>query len=270
MRSFMLRFAAFSLVAMAAVQPAAAQVKSLILGGYDSSTDAKIKTDLIGSDARFDQALSSSYDFSTSGLPTLAYLQQFNSVLVFSDRLGVDTTALSNLLGNYVLGGGGVVIGTFWGQQVGNSGGLLNSTGYNPFTNPTFSAYDSHTLGTYDALDPLMQGVTALSSSQYNGDYLAGLDVGATLAASWNDGRPLAGYNATHKVAAITLNPNVVTLGHATGDYRTLFANALAFTGGAESVAAVPEPATWAMLILGFGMIGASLRRRRSVEVRYA
>ncbi|MBU1375577.1 MAG: PEPxxWA-CTERM sorting domain-containing protein [Alphaproteobacteria bacterium] len=29
--------------------------------------------------------------------------------------------------------------------------------------------------------------------------------------------------------------------------------------------AAVPEPATWAMLILGFGAVGATARRRRMV-----
>jgi hypothetical protein len=33
------------------------------------------------------------------------------------------------------------------------------------------------------------------------------------------------------------------------------------------AAAGVPEPATWAMMILGFGFIGASLRRRRSDEV---
>ncbi len=31
---------------------------------------------------------------------------------------------------------------------------------------------------------------------------------------------------------------------------------------------AVPEPGTWAMLIAGFGLIGASIRRRRAVPVR--
>lgn len=31
----------------------------------------------------------------------------------------------------------------------------------------------------------------------------------------------------------------------------------------APAVAAVPEPATWAMMLLGFGMIGAAARRRR-------
>ena len=34
--------------------------------------------------------------------------------------------------------------------------------------------------------------------------------------------------------------------------------------------APVPEPATWAMMIGGFGMMGASLRRRRSTSVRFA
>ncbi len=32
---------------------------------------------------------------------------------------------------------------------------------------------------------------------------------------------------------------------------------------------AVPEPATWAMFILGFGVIGTSMRRRRSVRVSF-
>jgi len=33
---------------------------------------------------------------------------------------------------------------------------------------------------------------------------------------------------------------------------------------------AVPEPATWAMIIVGFGMIGAAARRRPKVSVTYA
>lgn len=33
---------------------------------------------------------------------------------------------------------------------------------------------------------------------------------------------------------------------------------------------AVPEPASWAMMVGGFGMMGAALRRRRAVAVRYA
>ena len=37
-----------------------------------------------------------------------------------------------------------------------------------------------------------------------------------------------------------------------------------------EVAAAVPEPATWAIMLLGFGMIGSALRRRRvTAKVRY-
>ena len=34
-----------------------------------------------------------------------------------------------------------------------------------------------------------------------------------------------------------------------------------------ELQSAVPEPATWAMLILGFGFVGSLLRRRRAATV---
>ena len=34
--------------------------------------------------------------------------------------------------------------------------------------------------------------------------------------------------------------------------------------------AAVPEPATWAMMMLGFGLLGAGMRRRTTTRVRYA
>ncbi len=39
---------------------------------------------------------------------------------------------------------------------------------------------------------------------------------------------------------------------------------------GFASAAAVPEPASWALMIAGFGLVGAATRRRPSVRVTYA
>lgn len=50
-------------------------------------------------------------------------------------------------------------------------------------------------------------------------------------------------------------------------------ANVAALQGGltpASPLSAVPEPATWAMMLLGFGAIGAGLRRRRSPTLAMA
>ena len=40
--------------------------------------------------------------------------------------------------------------------------------------------------------------------------------------------------------------------------------------GGVSRVPAVPEPATWAMLIAGFGIVGGAVRRRNKVQLRFA
>ena len=74
---------ALTTVAMAAgVQ--AAGIKSLFLG-YDQSTNLT-QAAIIGSDARFDQVNSANLgNFNTGFTPTLAYLQQFDSVLYWSN-----------------------------------------------------------------------------------------------------------------------------------------------------------------------------------------
>lgn len=267
-----LKSLAAAVVLAALATPANASVRTLILGDFDADTNEAIRKDLIGSDTRFDYDNSASYDLS-SGLPDFDFLQKFDSVLVYTDRMQADITTLSDLLGKYVDAGGGVVIGTFRGQE--SSGGLLNSTGYNPFINVNYDAYQEHKLGEYDRNNPLMAGVNELYSSIYNADYLSGLDKGATLVASWDDGSPLAAYNLDRSVFGITLYPNVVTFGHAQGDYQRLFANGLALAADRDfrrnpEVNAVPEPAAWALTIVGFAVVGAAMRRRTRVRVSYA
>ncbi|MGI4876276.1 MAG: PEPxxWA-CTERM sorting domain-containing protein [Janthinobacterium lividum] len=252
-------FAAATAISLIAAPVAARDVRTLVLGGYSLAADKATLVDLTGTDPRFDHHASSAYDLS-AGLPTLSFLRHYDSVLLFTDSVPVDLTALSDLLGQYVDRGGGVVISTFWGQGGGSAGGKLNSTGYNPLINPNGSPYEPQTLGSFDASDPLMANVTTLASEHFSGDYDSGLDTGATLVASWASGRPLAAYNAAHTVVAVTLNPNVVNLRQTTGDYRPLFANALAFVS--DTTAPIPEPAAWSLMVIGFGVIGIAARRR--------
>lgn len=261
-RTLSLAFVGLSLAAYAS-SAQAAPLRALIMGD-DYTDQSDLKTDLIGSDGRFDQFNSAGYSLVNSGLPTLTYLQQFDSILVYTNSVSVDYASLTNTLAAYVAGGGGVVIGTFWGQQIDSMGlGGGESAAWNalnPLTNPQFDAYVSLNLGAYNSSHPLMQGVSALSCSVYCGDYLPGLAPGATLVASWNNGNPLAAYNASQDVVNITLFPPNIAYSHVTGDYAALFANALAFAAaGVET----DTPAPGALALLGLGLFGIGGLRRK-------
>lgn len=49
-------------------------------------------------------------------------------------------------------------------------------------------------------------------------------------------------------------------------DVSDFFGQSPGFAQIISEVDAIPEPATWAMMILGFGLVGASLRRRRPLH----
>jgi hypothetical protein len=67
-------------------------------------------------------------------------------------------------------------------------------------------------------------------------------------------------------------NPDVGSIGPLLLGAGTYTVQIRSFSGpngtytGALSLGAVPEPATWAFLILGFGLIGGAIRRRKSAE----
>lgn len=254
----------------------AAPIKTLFLGA--DYMDDKVLSDIIGNDPRFD-ASNSAIMAAWLQTPTLSYLKQFDSVLYWSNLYPTHATALGDLLADYVDAGGLVVRATYVGEEVPNVG-RIGSSGYAPFTTGV-PDYDSlgACLGAYDTASPIMAGVTSLCARAAYGDWNNGLDTGATLIASWSDGKPLVGVNAKHNVVDISLYPNVaqyifdlskfpplVPPPHVTGDYRQLFANSLAYGRGNEGE--VPEPTDAALIGLGALAMAAVLRRRGSTYTR--
>ena len=87
-----------------------------------------------------------------------------------------------------------------------------------------------------------------------------------------SQGGPSAGQSGSGSltIAFDTLNSQI-TLGGLTVRYQGIDSTALGITGGSAigtpTPPSVPEPATWAMLLIGFGATGYALRRRRKPSI---
>jgi hypothetical protein len=78
---------------------------------------------------------------------------------------------------------------------------------------------------------------------------------------------PTTGSGQAAAVGGIPIVAGVLNKVEVTG--FTVGANG--FSGTATfSEAAVPEPAKWAMMVIGFGLIGAMMRRRPNVQYNFA
>ncbi len=187
------------------------------------------------------------------GTPTLAYLQGFDAVIVWSNDSFADAVALGNVLADYVDAGGGVVVCVFantstnvdrflqgrW--QMGNyiaipqNGGFVQGAGQlGNVLDPSHPIMNNvHTFVTRWAVGP---------SGIFGGYRPTDLTVtpGSTKIALWDTG---------HTLVALTPNPGVVELGFhpvssdvngnaywdAATDGDLLMANALRYVGGGST-----------------------------------
>jgi VCBS repeat-containing protein len=162
------------------------------------------------------------------GSESLADLQQYESVLIYNNGYA-QQAAFGNILADYVDSGGGLVVATFayQGQPGGSDWGDLETDGYLPFQD-YLGNYETQTLGTYDASNPIFDGPFLVD--ELTGFYRdeVNLTVDATLVASWSDGTPLVAIDSSG-VIGVTLFPNDFYSSALSGDYIELFANALAY-----------------------------------------
>lgn len=120
--------------------------------------------------------------------------------------------------------------------------------------------------GTFD-----VSGLTSLSfiwGSVDPSNVLKLFDVNNNLVQSWS-GNDLLGDTSGSPTSA-NGNP-LIKLVFAPGEAGRLefSTDQIAFETGTFSLG-VPEPGTWALMILGFGLIGGALRRRQRQSVRYS
>src|SRR3954471_8573948 len=171
----------------------------LLLGAEYNSThgeiaDVKAKIAATGSVSGSIDTL----DISIAASPTLATLQQYDAVLVWSDGSFSNATTIGTNLANYVAGGGGGVQMQFAGQTGASRYGLAGTWvtgGYGVFTTSDTVLHDVPlSLGTvYIPTSPVMENVHTFSGGAISDHLDIAMASGAVRIADWSDGKPLVG-----------------------------------------------------------------------------
>lgn len=160
-------------------------------------------------------------------------------------------------------------IGVCWPSEAGNQCNQVDADGTNEILRIVVSEGVSLVTATFDRVDSndtlKLYGVTMDGKLEHLG-YGGIFDgPGTTMGIGGVSGSWLSG-TGDDQVYSVSLN---------TDRYKEFwFGNnndsADGYRLGSISVAAVPEPGTWALMIGGFGLAGASLRRRRAVAAATA
>jgi hypothetical protein len=165
-------------------------------------------------------------------------------------RSGVD------LADNNALPNGGAVVGT------GGARGLNNIAWGTVHDLYRYGSFDGQTVLDWSINSPACHSITAgqtctgaLSTGRFNGDLRQ--------ASHWKDDQ------LTNNLIGL-MDPTATGFGGGRPFQAVTQADLIAFDVMGYDLNSVPEPATWAMMIGGFGFVGAAARRRRSAAVTYA
>jgi hypothetical protein len=202
------------------------------------------------------------YDVATT-TPSLTTLEQYSSVLVYTDSNFNDATALGNVLAQYVDAGGGVVDTVFANASI-PLGGAWATGGFQGISSSGQNENTELTLGTiYDASSPLLNGVTSFDGGTSSYISTGSIINGGVEIAAWSNGSPLIVTTAVDGHETVDLNFYPPS-SDARSDFwvsgtdgGVIMANALLFSGGLD----VPEPTTLALA--GLGGAAFLLRKRK-------
>lgn len=213
--------------------------KSYSGGYYAGAEAAAYSSDKVTFDGTGQQLMR--FEFALDG--TMTQLGTSEGLLQFVYKIG----------SNPIYGG---LYGHMRGLDTVSMTGLGDLTG---FSLTPGSISGSGTIYTFDTLIDL-----GVATDFDIGLYLAiypGWNGGSSIAADFSHTLRLSGIKAVSSDGSV-LDTIVTGLGSSGYVYDA--------NGSHLATAAVPEPATWAMMIVGFGLVGATKRRRRSMPLAVA
>src|SRR3972149_12254072 len=120
--------------------------------------------------------------------PTLAQLQTYDAVLVWSNIPFNNASVLGNNLADYVDGGGGVVVGYFAYVSILKISGRFDSDNYWAISVSGGKSSHGNLVSIYDASSPLVEGVSTFDGGSASLRSVATISNGATRIADWSDG----------------------------------------------------------------------------------
>ena len=196
--------------------------------------------------------------------PDLFFLQNYESVLVWTNDDFDDATAMGDVLADYVDAGGGVVVASF-GNTTGGLDGRFLSGGYHPVTPGAAASTSGLTLGTVnEPFHPVMLAVYSFGGGTGGFRSTGGAASGMSVIAEWSNGDPfIVERPKDGETGGIVLGLNFYPVssdqdptGWDSGtDGAQLLGNALKFAGQ------IPEPSTALFLTMALAM-GFGRRRR--------
>lgn len=183
----------------------------------------------------------------------------------------VGSFSLASFSGAYIGGPAATAIGLDFGAAFGGSGNgygnngtalVGNASGSFAGLNGTFASVSDISLGAFAnpyTSNPFVSfGTNPITLNFTDASYTrSGLGTSLTITglASFSNGNPLDNSIGTFSLATSSQDGSPTAI-----DFT--------FTSNASTV---PEPASWAMMVGGFGMLGAAMRRRRpTTAVRFA
>jgi hypothetical protein len=232
-------FAGLSRIAPATAQP----IPIAIMGSPDQTSWMGDVRDKLVSTNQFSTI--DTYDIA-NGTPTLAQMQAYKAILVFSDSPGYkNSTAFGNNLAAYVDASGGVVVAVFADASI-HFSGAFDTEDYwaiEPFGQGGGKAL---TLGTmHDPGSPLLTGVLSFQGGKSSYYGTGALNAAAVDVADWSNGVPLIATRVINGTNRVDLNFYPPSSGVRSDfwvretDGGKLMANALNYVAG---VAPAPQP----------------------------